>query len=198
MVMVIVPDFSVVPWSWSSMMFEGVCVSWHSVYCVLPLFKSKGWLSLGGGRTCVCVFVRVSVCVCVCDAWLVSVVPLHMGSFHLRQFPDMLFRQSSWVGVGTCFRCCRASLELIVYDGWRCDVLFKQSCGFQRCWSGLMAEGSVEFPMVVLLPLSTSWRDAAWGWCPSSAILQIPKKLTVTRSQTKIILDRISMRQEAC
>ena len=26
---------------------------------------------------------------------------------------------------------------------------------------GLMAEGSVEFSMVVLLPLSTSWRDAA-------------------------------------
>src|SRR4029434_5504329 len=105
-----------------------------SLFCdvcmCLPIFVGVDSVFL-----CVCVFVCVCVCVCVCDcdAWLVSVVPLHMGSFHLRQFPDMLFRQSSWVGVGNCFRCCRASLELIVYDGCRCDVLFKQSCGCQRC-----------------------------------------------------------------
>ena len=93
-----------------------VCLLWSSLCLVSCLcFKARvdfPWEGVGR----VCVFVRVSVCVCVCDAWLVSVVPLHMGSFHLRQFPDMLFRQSSWVGVGYCFRCCCGSLELIGVD----------------------------------------------------------------------------------
>src|SRR4029434_6530067 len=53
---------------------------------------------------CLCVCVCVCLCVCVC-----------MGVCERES--DMLLRQSSWVGVGYCFRCCRASLELIVYDG---------------------------------------------------------------------------------
>ena len=85
MVMVIVPNFSVVPWSWEVL------------------------------------------CVCL-DTWLVSVVCLlwsllHMGSFSLWQFPDMLFRQGSWVGVGNHFRCCRAADSRGVARLWWLRVL---------------------------------------------------------------------------